>query len=368
MENRIKLGLIGVGVMGSRVCKQIVGGKTPEMELVAVAAHSASTKAWVEENLPTSVQVFSTGEALIESGCCDAVMILTPHYTHPKLAIAALQKGMHVLCEKPVGVYTKEIHQIHKAAEESGKVFAMVFGRRLNPINIKIKEVLDSGVLGPIRRVNWIASNWYRTMGYYNSNTWRGTWKGEGGGVLLNQCPHDLDLVQWFFGMPNKIRAFCHNGKWHDIEVEDDVSAYMEFPSGATGVFVASTCDLPGTDRLEITGQYGKLIRDGKTLTLWNCTKAQYEEIVNLLDSDFVPEFEPQVLATEGESGLHADVLNAFAGNILRGEPLVAEGIEGIKSLTISNAMYLSSWLDETVTIPFDEDLFLQELNRRRGL
>ena len=199
---------------------------------------------------------------------CDAVLIAVPHYQHPELSIDALQHNLHVMCEKPAGVYTKQVREMNEVAKKTNRVFAMMFNQRTNCVYRKMHELVTSGDLGAIKRVNWIITDWYRTQSYYDSGDWRATWEGEGGGVLLNQCPHNLDLIQWICGMPSKVQAFCHEGKWHDIEVEDDVTAYLEYPNGATGVFITSTADAPGTNRFEITLEKGKLVCENNVLTL----------------------------------------------------------------------------------------------------
>jgi predicted dehydrogenase len=180
----------------------------------------------------------------------------------------AFEKGKHVLCEKPAGVYTKHVREMNEAAERSGLVFGMMFNQRTNCVYRKIKEIVDSKMYGEIRRVNWIITDWYRTQAYYNSGGWRATWVGEGGGVLLNQCPHNLDLWQWLCGMPVKVYAKMKIGRWHDIEVEDDVTAIVEYANGATGTFITTTADMPGTNRLEIVCDGGTLICDGNNLIM----------------------------------------------------------------------------------------------------
>ena len=224
---------------------------------------------------------------------------------------------------------------------------------------------MQGGALGKLKRVNWIVTDWYRTQSYYDSGSWRATWKGEGGGVLLNQCPHNLDLLQWICGLPCKVQAFCHEGKWHDIEVEDDVTAYLEFEGGATGVFVTTTGDAPGTNRLEVTLECGKLVYEDDCLTLYKLAENERTFCKTAKGGFDKPECEKTAVETGGEYPQHAGVMNAFAGCILHGTPLVAQGTEGIRGLTLSNAMHLSSWLGRPVELPFDEELFLQELKKR---
>ena len=270
------------------------------------------------------------------------------------------------MCEKPAGVYTKAVREMNAAAQKSGKVFGMMFNQRTNCLYRKMHQMVHGGELGQLKRVNWIITDWYRTQMYYDSADWRATWAGEGGGVLLNQCPHQLDLLQWICGLPKTVRAFCHEGKWHDIEVEDDVTAYLEYENGATGVFVTTTGDAPGTNRFEVTGTLGKLVCEDGRLRFWQLKEDERAFCKTSQEGFAKPEMEEIEVETDGENPQHVGVLNAFAANILRGEPLVANGCEGLNGLTLSNAMHLSSWLGQAVEIPFDEELFLNELNKRR--
>ena len=361
----IRFGIIGMGNMGTAHAKKFLNGDIKEMRITAVADINPDKLKWAEENLPWAKR-YDTASELMDSGEVDAVIICTPHYFHPPLVIEALSKNLHVVSEKPAGVYTKQVREMNEAAEKSDKVFAMMFNQRTNCVFRKIKEIVDSKEYGDIRRVNWIITDWYRTQSYYNSGGWRATWAGEGGGVLLNQCPHQLDLWQWICGMPCRIRAFCHNGKWHDIEVEDDATIYAEYPNGATGVFITTTGDYPGTNRFEITMDKAKLVCENNskiTLTVLDeplsihC--AQCAEGFASIGTTEVP------VETDGRNEQHTGVLNAFAAHILHGEPLVANGTEGINGLMISNAAHLSSWTDEVVTLPVDEDVFYAELKKR---
>lgn len=364
---KVRLGIIGIGNMGTNHAKSLVEGKVPEMELTAVADRKESRRTWCRENLPETVRIFDDAGELMTSGLCDAVLLSIPHYQHPELSMAAMDHGLHVMCEKPAGVYTKQVREMNEHAAKSGKVFAMMFNQRTNCVYRKMHELVKGGELGAIKRVNWIITDWYRTQSYYDSGDWRATWAGEGGGVLLNQCPHQLDLLQWICGLPKTVRAFCHQGKWHDIEVEDDVTAYLEFPNGATGVFVTTTGDAPGTNRFEITGTRGKLVCEEDRLTFWRLKEDERDFCRSSKEGFRKPETERLEVETDGENPQHVGVLNAFAGNILEGKPLVADGREGLNGLLLSNAMHLSGWLGEAVDIPFDEERFLQELEKRRA-
>ncbi|MGO4537269.1 Gfo/Idh/MocA family protein [Paenibacillus sp. 2TAB19] len=361
----MRLGIIGMGNMGTDHAKKLTGGAVPEIVLTAVADKDEKRLEAARAYLPDTVAMFDGPEALMNSGLCDAVIVATPHYDHPTLAIQAFERGLHVMVEKPAGVYTKQVREMNEKAQESDVVFGMMFNQRTNPVYRKMHELVHSGELGAIKRVNWIITDWYRSQAYYDSGSWRATWAGEGGGVLINQCPHNIDLLQWICGMPSKVRAFCHNGKWHNIEVEDDVTAYLEFPNGATGVFITTTADLPGTNRFEITLERGKLICENDKLTLHKLSQSEREFCFETKEGFARPSVEVSVVETHGDNSQHMGVLSAFAKAVLHGSPLVAGGEEGIHSLTLSNAMHLSSWLEQTVELPIDEEAYLAELNKR---
>lgn len=364
---QVRLGIIGIGGMGTNHLENIMHGEVPNLVVTAVADVRQSRIDWAKEKLPKEIAVFSDGRELIDSGKCDAVLIATPHYFHPEFVIYALEHGLHAISEKPAGVYTRQVREMNEAAAKSDKVFAIMFNQRTNCTYRKLHEMIQSGELGQIKRVNWIITDWYRTQSYYDAASWKATWDGEGGGVLLNQCPHQLDLLQWLCGLPVKVRAFCHEAKWHNIEVEDDVTAYMEFENGATGVFVTSTADAPGTNRLEITFEMGKVICEYGKLTLYKLSENERTFCMTEKEGFKSPDVTEIQVETDGMNEQHVGVLKAFTNRILYGTELVASGEEGIRALTLSNAMYLSSWLNETVTIPFDEELFLNELNKKRA-
>ena len=364
--NKVKIGIIGIGNMGKSHCKVLYEGQVPGAELTAVCDTDPRRFEHVRENFP-GVKTFDTATEMYKSGEIDAVLIATPHYDHPPLAMEAFEHKIHVLCEKPAGVYTKNVREMNEKSKNAGVTFAMMFNQRTNPVYIKMREMVANNELGDIRRTNWIITNWFRTQYYYDSGDWRATWAGEGGGVLLNQCPHNLDLWQWICGMPSKITAHCHEGKWHDIEVEDDVTVYVEYPNGATGVFVTTTADAPGTNRFEITGDKGKLVYENDKLVFYKLKIPTKELLFESKRSFINPEYDVINIEAEGPNPQHTGVMAAFTANILRGEPLTAKGVEGIDSLTISNAMYLSGWLGKAVTLPLDEDLFYVELSKRIG-
>ena len=362
MSETVKIGIIGIGNMGSAHAKSILAGNIQGMELAAVCDIAESKRLWAAENLP-DVPCFIDYKEMIDSGLCTAILVATPHYLHSPIAIYGFEKGMHVLSEKPAGVYTKQVEEMNEAAKKSGRVFGIMYNQRTNPKFQKMRELVQSGALGELKRCVWIITNWYRTQSYYDSGTWRATWAGEGGGVLINQCPHNLDLWQWIFGMPNKISAHCKYGRWHNIEVEDEVTAYAE-----TGVFITTTGECPGTNRLEISGDKGKLVWEDGKLTHWVLETPEREFCFTCPEGFAQPKMTVTEIETENIELGHNGILQNFTNAILHGEELLAPGYEGINGLNISNAIHLSDWTGKPQDVPVDKELFLKLLDERRAV
>ncbi len=366
MEKKIRVGIIGVGNMGSGHARSFLKGLCPDFELVAVADSNPARIEWAKKELSGDLTYFEDATAMLDSGMLDACLVAVPHYDHPRYAMECMQRGIHVMVEKPAGVYTRQVREMNEEADRHPEVvFGLMFNQRTNCVYRKMRELVQSGRYGQIRRTNWIITDWYRPQAYYNSGSWRATWAGEGGGVLLNQCPHQLDLWQWICGMPVKVQSHLHYGQWHDIEVEDDVTTYVEYENGATGVFVTTTGDAHGTNRFEIQLDRAKLVVENDKLSLLEFEVSE-PEWSKTNDKPFatMPAAEVQV-ETDGENPQHVGVINAWGGAILRGTPLVADGREGIRGLTLSNAMHLSAFLGREVSIPYDEDLYYEELMKR---
>lgn len=364
--DKIKLGIIGYGNMGSSHCRSIMSGLCPEVELAAVADISPERLEAAQRELPESTAKFDSAQKLLDSGTVNAVLVAVPHYDHPTYAVECFNRGLHVMIEKPAGVYTKQVRLMNEAAAKTNVAFGLMFNQRTNHIYRKMREIVQSGKYGEIRRTNWIVTDWFRTQSYYDSGSWRATWSGEGGGVLLNQCPHQLDLWQWICGMPKSVSTRMYFGKWHDIEVEDDVSTFVEYPNGATGVFITSTGDGCGTNRFEILLDRARIISEnGSTLKVWELEHSISEFIKSSEEGFAHLAATPLEIETDGKNEQHVGVLNAFAGNILHGAPLIAGGEEGINGLTISNAMHLSAWLGKKIDLPLDEDVYYDELMKR---
>lgn len=360
---KVRVGIIGLGNMGSSHVKQISQGKVPGMELSSVCDLSAERRNWARETLP-GIGVFENYKEMYESGTIDAVIVASPHHDHPKLAIEGFNHGLHVLIEKPAGVYTKQVIKMNTSAEASDKVFGIMYNQRTNPVYRKVRDIVHSGELGSLKRVVWIVTNWYRPQAYHDSGTWRSTWAGEGGGTLINQNPHNLDLLQWITGMPSRIRSFVGYGKYYNIEVEDDVTAYMEYSNGASGVYITSTGEAPGTNRLEISGDMGKLVVENNHIEFYR-NRISEREFNKTNTSPFGrPEnWHCDVAADAGGGDQHLAILKNFANAILHSEPLLAPGNEGINGLLISNAIHFSSWTDGWADLErFDHDHFYRLL------
>jgi predicted dehydrogenase len=349
----LRLGIIGLGNMGQFHANAIAAGKIAHCQLAAVCDRDERQ---LGRYLPA--RGFLSSSELINSGEVDATLIATPHYSHTTIGIEALGSGLHVLMEKPLSVHKADCERLLAAHRGTKQVFATMFNQRTDPFYLKLREMIRNDELGTIRRINWIVTHWFRTAVYYASSGWRATWAGEGGGVLLNQSPHQLDLWQWLFGMPSKVRAFCQFGRYHDIEVEDDVTAYFEYDNGTTGVLITSTGEAPGTDRLEIAAERGRVIIEND-LFHWTRNEVPMSEFSKQSPDAFAkPATSEMEIPLAGRGGQHNEVLQNFVDAILFGERLIAPAEEGIHSVELANAMLFSSDTDTTVSLPLNAGLF----------
>ena len=346
--------------MGTAHGRNLLAGKVNGLELAAVADPDPSRHA-----LFPTVPGFNTADDLIKSGTVDAILIATPHYDHVPLGVAGLDAGLHVLVEKPLAVYTADAQILLEARRRHPEaIFAAMFNQRTDPRYRKVRELIQSGELGQLRRVTWIITDWFRTEAYYASGGWRATWSGEGGGVLLNQCPHQLDLWWWLFGAPQRVRAFCHLGKYHDIEVEDDVTAYLEYDSGLTGHFITTTGEHPGSNRLEISAERGRVVVEGDRVS-WIRNAVETTAWSRTATGGFVgPDVWNVEIPTSGRGGQHVEVMQNFADAIRLGKPLLAPAEEGIHSVELANAMIYSGFLHETVNLPLDASAYAAHLKQ----
>ncbi len=381
----VKFGIVGIGQQGSMYSSVMKHGKFMGMdvggikgaELVAVCDILETRREWAKENLGEEVLVYENYVDMLDSGKIEAVIVVTPHYFHPSMAIEAMNRDIHVIVDKPAGVYTKQVREMNEVAESKPNVqFAMMFNQRNNPLYQKLKEIIDSGVLGEMRRSTWTITTWWRPQAYYDMSSWRATWEGEGGGVLINQAPHQIDLWQWLCGMPTKVNAKINYGSHRNIVVDDDVTATVEYENGATGVFITCTHDVVGTDRFEILFDSGKVIvEDSKKIILKKLKESEnsmnkrmtFEDVKTLFMGKGMDEYiSKEIIEFDSAWGRqHAEVIESFVEAINGSGKLIAEGREGIKALSITNAMHLSSWLGKEVQLPIDENLFFEELQKR---
>ena len=363
---KLKLGIVGYGNMGSGHVGNLLAGKVPNMELTAICDISAARREAAKAKCP-DVAVFETAQDLFKSGLCEVVLIATPHYDHPALAIEAFEHGLHVITEKPAGVYTKQVKEMNEAAAKSDKVFGIMYNQRTNPVYQKLRQMIQRGDLGHIKRITWIITDWYRPQAYHDSSTWRSTWKDEGGGALINQNPHQLDLWQWMFGMPDRIFAKVSFGKYYNIEVEDDVMAFFEYENGTTGEYITSTGEAPGTNRLEIACDMGKVVIEKNKLVFHRNIISEREHNEKNTAPFGRPEcWECNIPADFSGGPQHVGILNNFADAVLNGAKLLAPGEEGVNGLTISNAIHLSAWTGETIDVKnFPDDRYYEILQEK---
>ncbi|MBQ2945108.1 MAG: Gfo/Idh/MocA family oxidoreductase [Clostridia bacterium] len=364
--DKVRYGIVGCGSMGGFYIKNRLENVFSDDSVLTAACDINPDR--LKQFEGTDVAVFEKYEDLLDSGLVDAIVIATPHYLHPPIAKAALERNIHAFSEKPAGVYTKQVKEVIEAANKSKAHYGIQFNQRTHHIYRKMKEMIANGDIGELQRVNWIITNWYRTQNYYNSGSWRATWEGEGGGVLINQSPHQIDLFWWIVGeMPIEVSARCSYGRWHDIEVEDDVTATFRYKNGATGVFITSTGEYPGTNRLEIVGTKGTLLWDAidyNTLIFYKLARDSYEFSMDLESHGAAPALERIVVETDGLSTQHVGNFNNFCAGILGKEPFFVDGKTGIHGVELMNGMELSGWNDgETVSFPIDEERYLRELN-----
>jgi predicted dehydrogenase len=347
MEN-VRLGIVGLGNMGKAHLHNIRAGKVPGLRVTALCESVGTLPELIDGEHP-----YTDVSLMIRSGHIDAILICTPHFSHTTIGIEALRHGLHVLVEKPISVHKADCERLIAAHTDKSKIFAAMFNMRTNATFRKVKDLIDSGELGQVRRIHWEVTNWFRTNYYYATGGWRGTWKGEGGGVLMNQCPHNLDLFQWMFGMPKSVRGFCQFGRYHQVEVEDNVTAYMAWDNGTTATFVTSTGEAPGANRLEIAAENGRLtVTDGVKIHFQRNRQPMGKFCMEAEAAFAMPESWSMEIPVEASGGQHVEILQNFTNAILKGEKLLSPAEQGIHSVELANAILLSTWQDKTIELP----------------
>ncbi len=359
--NSVRLGIIGMGNIGSHHATYLLDGKVKRVELKAVSDAFPDKLAHYKQR---GLKVFSDGEELIRSGEVDAVIIATPHYQHTSLGIAALKAGLHIMVEKPISAHKADAERLIAVRRQHPKqVFGAMFQMRTESRYAKIKKLIAEGQLGQVVRLTWIMTDWFRTEAYYASGGWRATWKGEGGGVLINQCLHQLDMLQWLLGMPARVRSFVQLGRFHNIEVEDNVTAYLEFPNGGTGTFISTTGEAPGTSRLELAGEMGKLLLENDTLLFFRNEVSMLQHSKSSRLGFQKPDAWKIEIPISSEPAQHAILTQNFVDAILDGVPLIAPGEEGIHSIELANVLLYSGLMDKTIELPLDSAAYEKKLN-----
>lgn len=365
--NQLRIAIIGIGGMGKTYAKIINEGKVRGMTLAAVTCRSKENVLWAKENLDSQTKVYQDTELLFkDTDLFDAVLIVTPHKTHPEFAIRAFEYKKHVFCDKPAGISFYQSQRMSQAAKDSNRKYAMMFHQRLFDKYTRVKEIIDSNRLGDIRRVMLENSRYYRTNFYHKSSSWRSSWNHEGGGVLINQGQHLLDIWQWLFGMPKSLRADICYGKYNDFLVDDEATIYMQYENQMTAVFFITTGEPVNEERLEIIGTKGKLLLINNHLTIYTYEKEidEYSKTALVTNADElkISRMEEEF---EDQANPYEPMLQNFADALLEDAKLIAPGEDGENSLTLANAAYLSSWIQETITLPIDPMLYEEKLKEK---
>jgi len=367
----VRYGIIGLGNQGSSYTLDIFDkGYVADAVVTALCDCNVAKIDTLKAKTANRDAVYFTNYIeMLDSGLCDAVLVEVPHYQHPEMVMECLKRGIHVICEKPAGVYAAQVKEMNAFAQKSSALFGMMFNQRTNCLYRKMRQMIADGMIGQLQRVTWIITDWYRTQSYYDGGSWRATWDGEGGGVLINQCPHQLDLVQWVVGkLPKYVNGFCQYGKWHDIEVEDDVTAYFEYEDGATGMFITTTGETPGTNRFEVSGTGGKLLCENNKLWYYP-NEIDSAEFSKTTPRPFGrPACSPVEVETDGKNPQHVGIINNFTQAILGNEPLFVCGTDGLAGVELMNAIEYSGWNGGMrVQLPVDEQAYLDALNQHRA-
>ena len=364
----VRIGIIGIGNMGRAHASRLIKNEVPHMRLGAVCDIDAAAREWCKNNLP-GVPVYPSAEEMIEKAEIDAILVAVPHYDHPKYAIMAFEHGLHVYCEKPAGVYTKQVIEMIEASKKNPDlVFSAGFQQRTWPYFQKVREMIQGGELGHIKKVVWIVTNWYRSQCYHDSCEWRSTWKGEGGGTLVNQNPHNLDMWQWLFGMPDQVMSTIDYGKYYDIETDDDITIMFRYNSGTVGIYTTATGECPGTNRLEISADLGKLVLEEGKITFWKNASSEREfNKTNTTPFGRVACEKIEIEVPKAPMQEHNTLLENFALAVLTGSPLLAPGEDSINEVLLADCIYYSDWQGQTWIDPktFDHEGFYTALKAK---
>lgn len=368
MENeKVRAVVIGFGGMGRQYVSMIHEGQIEGMELAGVCCRNAAGQAEIKSLYPKANIYRDVAATFEHAGEFDAVVIVTPHTTHVEIGKMAAKAGKHILMDKPAGVTTKEVKELIAAAHKAGISFSMIFNTRFSGAYEKVKEMLLEGTAGKLVRAVWICNTWYRTPAYHRSAPWRSTWKGECGGLLINQCQHYLDIWQWLLGMPDQVYASVDYGKYNDFTVDDSVDLQFFYENGLHGTFISASGETPSVNRLELWGTKGRLcLKDGVKLT-FDENVMSTEEFARV-NTDIYGKLDHRIreisVKPQGETG-YRRLFQNFTDHIRKGVPLLTDGNDGLRTLTLANGAYLSSWLGRKVDFPIDDDEYARRLEEK---
>ena len=353
----VRFGVVGTGNIGSQHIQLLNSGKVAGATVAATASRSTP-------DLVTGVPHFVDYRQMFSDADINAVLIATPTMSHVEVAQAALEHNFHVVMEKPIAMSIHQAETLLARVPDDLK-FAVMLNQRFHPAYAKLKQLLVDDAIGSLQRVSWTMTAWYRPDIYYQVSSWRGTWPGEGGGLLINQCIHNLDVLQWLVGLPNSITANVRFGKYHNIDVEDEVSALMTFENGATGMLTASCGEAPGVNRIEIVGDRGTLILEKGVIEVLRSGESVQSHCRTTHEMFGMPEFEGETIEMAEETDQHAAVLRNFVDSVETGTQLLTSGDQGLGSLQLANGILLSAWTSGAVTLPIDANQYEAKLQEK---
>ena len=371
MTNPVKVALVGFGGMGSIYAKLIFAGLVPNMQLQGVCCRNAAGQAVLQAEFPGVAVYESVDDTLAHSTDFDAAVIVTPHTTHIPIATQYVNAGKQVLLDKPAGIRAGEVEAFCSLCKEKDIPFAMMFNNRRLPAFYTLKEMLESGRLGQLHRAVWVCNSWYRSPAYHRSAAWRSSWKQECGGLLINQNVHYLDLWQWLFGMPDSVYADMAFGRYNDFLVDDSVDIQFSYDNGFHGTMVSASGESPGVNRLEIWGSKGRVTVENGSVLTFDENKVSTEEFALTNTEKFAAidhTLHTIALPAADYTLPYRQILGNFADHLCFGEPLYAEGLEGLKTTQLTNACYASGWLEKRVTLPVEDAVFAEELAKRQAM
>lgn len=361
----VRTALIGAGTMGKNYLRRVMKGNAPTMTITAVVARRAETQQEVREICGDTVSIFANEDELYaHSDLFDAVLIVTPHKLHPAMGMNALRHGKHLLLDKPVAESVAACRELLETAGNSGLVFSVVFHQRTYPKYQRIRSMIQNGEIGTVNRILLENSRYFRTPYYHHSGSWRSSWKGEGGGALINQGQHILDIWQWLFGMPEELYAEIGFGKYNDFRVDDEALLTMRYPGGKTGVFILTTGEGSYTEKLEIAGSKGTILLEEEhlTVTTFDQDLQEYRKNASVNSRENLRSDVREETFETNESCQEA-ILENFARAIEYGEPLLVDGQDAVNALELTNAAYLSAWKHMPVKLPVDAEEYRKQLD-----